>query len=107
MDRIEKNAAIGVFLSPSPKSPKGYAPKAFADQDGGKDRRLKTEVGPITSLTTISRDTRDDPRPPLPRSMQAYLRHAHSGPPAAANGSRLPKCSPDPRPGRPTAILEA
>ena len=37
---------MGVFLTASPASPKGYAPKALANDQGGKDRaaRIKQTV---------------------------------------------------------------
>ena len=38
MDEIESKSAIGVFLTASPNSPKGYAPRAMVNAEGGKDR---------------------------------------------------------------------
>ena len=44
MDAIERKFAMGVFLSASPASPKGYAPKAIVDEEGGRDRRARIRV---------------------------------------------------------------
>jgi hypothetical protein len=38
MDAIEKKFALGVFLTASPASPKGYAPRAIVNDEGGRDR---------------------------------------------------------------------
>jgi hypothetical protein len=60
MDAIEKKYAIGVFLSASPKSPKGYAPKALVDDEGGA--RGRDRLARIKAKKQIMDDLLDEGR---------------------------------------------
>jgi RecA-family ATPase len=66
MDAVEKKAAIGVFLSASPKSPKGYAPKALEEGGRGKDRvrRIKAKEQIMNDLLDERRIVSEQYGPP-------------------------------------------
>jgi hypothetical protein len=69
MDAIEKKAAIGVFLSVSPKSPKGYASKALVDDEGGgrgRDRpaRIRAKEQIMNDLLNEGRIVSEQYGPP-------------------------------------------
>jgi AAA domain len=57
MDAIEKRFALGVFLTASPASPKGYAPRAIINDEGGRDRaaRIKANERIMGDLFTEGR----------------------------------------------------
>jgi hypothetical protein len=57
MDAIEKRFALGVFLTASPASPKGYAPRAIVNDEGGRDRaaRIKANERIMGDLLTEGR----------------------------------------------------
>jgi KaiC/GvpD/RAD55 family RecA-like ATPase len=57
MDAIEKKFALGVFLTASPASPKGYAPRAIVNDEGGRDRgaRIKANERIMDDLLTEGR----------------------------------------------------
>ena len=57
MDAVERKFAMGVFLTASPASPQGYAPKALVNDEGGRDRtgRIRAYAQVMGDLITEKR----------------------------------------------------